>query len=258
MRAEGFKLRTLWSTYVLVGMTAVASGLLGLAIGLAPHRREIGVFPPRGTIRWFDNLFSAMTIAQDFALVLGILMVTGEYRHKTITPTVLGEPRRERITSAKLVVAAGSGVVVAVSAGVAGLILGAAMVAGGYGNSVEMLTEFRHAFPGVLAAAVLFAVYGVGLGALLRNQVVALVVGLGVSAIVEPIIVGVWPTVGRWLPSQAAQSLESVTASATARGGFGSGFAHLLPSWEGALVLLGYGVVLAAAGSFTVMRADIT
>ena len=118
-----------------------------------------------------------------------------------------------------------------------------------------MLTEYRHVFPGVLAAAILYAIYGVGLGALLKNQVVAIVVGLGVTAILEPIIVAVVPSVGRWLPGQVAQALESVTANAN---GLNNGITHLVPWWQGGLALLGYGVVLAAAGAFTTLRSDVT
>lgn len=258
LRAEFLKLTTIWSTYVILAITALASGLLGLVIALAPHPHGAAalLWPSRGTPAWFDNVFSAMSIAQDLALVLGILIVTGEYRHRTATSTYLAEPRRGKVTAAKLVASLVGGASAGVAAGVAGLALGAALVASGYGYGGAMLTEFRHVFPGVAAAAVLFGLYGSALGALLRNQVVALVVGLGVTAVVEPIIVGVWPSIGQWLPSQAARSLESVAATATS-GGFGS-LSHLLPWWQGALVLVAYGVVLAAAGSLTTVQADVT
>ena len=118
-----------------------------------------------------------------------------------------------------------------------------------------MLTEYRHVFPGVSARPCSSPLYGVGLGALLKNQVVAIIVGLGVTAIVEPIVVAAGPSVGRWLPGQPAQALESVTANAS---GFIGGTTHLVTWWQGGLVLLAYGVVLAAAGSLTTLRSDVT
>lgn len=260
VRAEILKLRTVWSTWVLLGITFVVIGAIAATVGFAPHRREgVGVlFPARGTVAWFDTVFSIMAIALDFALVLGVLMVTSEHRHKTITPTFLVEPRRGRVTAAKLAVSGAGGLVIAVVAGVASLVFGFVVVAAGFGHSGEMLTEFRHVWPGVAAAAVLYAVYGIGLGAVLKNQAVSIVVGLGVSAIVEPILNGALPAVGRWLPSEAAQALESVTARPEVRGGLGANLVHLVPWWAGAMVLLGYGIVLATAGSVTTLRGDVT
>jgi len=260
LRSEIFKLRTVWSTWLLLGITAVLTAGLSSLVGFVPRRRQSDLlFPARGTSLWFDLVFSVMTVAIDLALVLGVVMMTGEHRHKTVTPTFLAEPRRGMVAGAKLVVACGAGLVVAVVAGVVGLGFGFGAVAGGLAPAGRMLTEFRHVWPGVAAATVLFGAYGVGLGALLKNQAVAIVVGLGVTAVVEPIVVAAVPAVGRWFPSSAAQALESVTANPQVRGGFGGGgLVHLITWWEGALVLLAYGLVLAAAGSFTTLRADVT
>jgi len=259
LRAEMVKVRSLWSTWVLIGAGALLASGFGTLIGFAPHRRRglsAILFPPHGTAAWFDDLFSAMSIAQTLALVIGVLAITTEYRHKTVTSTYLAEPHRGRVVEAKLVVSAGWGAATAVAAGAACLVLGFSVVAAGIGTSNVMLTEFRHVFPGVFLAAMLFAVYGVGLGALLRNQVLALVVGIGFTAIIEPIIVGIFPTQGEYLPGQAAQALESVTASARNFGS--SGITHLLPWWGGGLMLITYGVVFSIAGSLTTMRADIS
>jgi ABC-2 type transport system permease protein len=260
LRSEVFKLRTVWSTWVLLGITAVVTAGLSALVGFVPRRRETEVlFPARGTPSWFDLVFSVMTVAIDLGLVLGVIMMTGEHRHKTVTPTFLSEPRRGRVAAAKFGVACASGLVVAVVAGVVGLAFGLGTVGAGLAPAGRMLTEFRHVWPGVAAATVLFAAYGVGLGALLKNQAVAIVVGLGVTAVVEPIVVAAVPSVGRWLPSSAAQALESVTANPHVRGALGGGgLTHLITWWEGALVLVGYGVALAAAGSFTTLRADVT
>jgi len=255
--AELKKFRTIWSTWLLLGITAFLVAALTAVIAFAPHdrgRRAL-LFPIRGTTRWFDSIFSSLTVSLTLALVLGILSMTGEYRHKTITPTYLAQPRRGRVVVSKLLASALGGAVVALVAGAVALVFGFSVVGAGIGDVTRMLTEYRHVFPGVLAAAVLYAIYGVGLGALLKNQVVAIVVGLGVTAILEPIIVAVVPSVGRWLPGQVAQALESVTANAN---GLNNGITHLVPWWQGGLALLGYGVVLAAAGAFTTLRSDVT
>jgi hypothetical protein len=257
LAAEVRKFGTIWSTWLIFGITALAVAVFGTIVGFVrPGRRTRDLLEPlRGTSRWFDLVFSTLSIALDLALVLGILCVTGEYRHKTVTPTYLAEPRRGRVVVAKLLASAGGGAVIAVVGGVVALGLGLSVVGAGIGTGGRMLTEYGHVFPGILAGSVLYAVYGVGLGALLKNQVVALVTGLGVAAVVEPIIDAAVPSVGRWLPGQAAQALYSVTAHA---GGFGSGTTNLVAWWQGALALLGYGLVLAVFGSLTTLRADVT
>ncbi len=255
--AEIKKFRTIWSTWLLLGITAFLVGALTSIIAFAPHgrgRRAV-LFPMQGTTRWFDAIFSTLSVSLTLALVLGILCMTGEYRHKTITPTYLAEPRRGRVVMAKLLASALGGAAVAVVAGAVALVFGFSVVGAGIGNVGRMLTEYRHVFPGVLGAAILYALYGVGLGALLKNQVVAIIVGLGVTVIVEPILVGVVPSVGRWLPGQLADALQSVTANAS---GFMSGTTNLVSWWQGGLGLLAYGIVLAAAGSLTTLRSDVT
>lgn len=263
IRAEFLKLRTIWSTWVILLIAGVATGALGVLVAFAPHRRALAqaLFPAKGTVDWFDDVFSVMGVATALALILGIISVTGEYRHKTITPTLLAEPRRGRTVGAKLVTSAAGGALVGVAAGAMSLLLGFGLVAGGYGNTSVMLTEYRHVFPGILAATVLYGVYGLGLGAMLKNQVVALVVGLGFEVVVTPIFVGVLPSVGRYFPSQAASALESVAAAARHHARiatFGANGTNLLTWWEGALLLLAYGLVLAVAGTSTTLRTDVT
>ena len=259
LAAEIRKLLTVWSTPVIVAVGVVLTVGLGVLVGYATghgsHARDL-LLPARGTASWFDSVFSVMTIAQDLALIVGVVAVTAEFRHRTVTATFLVEPRRGNVVAAKLGVAALAGATVAVAAAVGDLVLGAVFVATGNGTASTMLTELGHVAPGVVAASALFGIYGVGLGALLRNQVAALVVGLGVTVILEPIVRGIVPGVGKWFPSAAAQSLDSVTAHASS--GFASSTFPLLSPGVAAAVLLGYGVVLAIAGALTTLQADIT
>ncbi|HUO47751.1 MAG TPA: hypothetical protein VMU09_02860 [Acidimicrobiales bacterium] len=258
LRAEVLKLRSLWSTWILVGSSAAAAVFLGGLIAVLPRNAASGTaaLPSPGTAKWFDLVFLSLSYAEYFALVIGVLAVTGEYRHRTITSTYLVEPRRTRVAGSKTVVAAGYGGLCALAAAGAGLLLGLVLVWAGKGTTSLMLTEYRHVAPGVLGASMVFGVFGVGLGVLLRSQVVALVVGLG-TAIVESSVAALLPSgIGRWLPSQAAQAMSSATAGAA--GGLENHVTHLLPWWGGGLLLLGYGLALVVIGSATTLRADVT
>jgi hypothetical protein len=279
------KLRTIWSTYVLFGIVVVIDLLFGFAIGFAPGGRRGGTagIVPHGSSQWFTNVFSVLDNSRLLALVLGILIITGEYRHKTITPTLLAEPRRGRVVASKLVVGFGGGVALGVLTMLAGLIVGFVLVAakvhscvtsftkagvnqgmsqamcnaqhGLYfvANTHDMWHDWSTIAPGVILGTGLFAIYGLGLGALLKNQVVSIVVGLGFTLVVEGIVGAIWPTIGEYLPGGAATALED--AGRTTIGGTST---PLLPWWGGALLLVVYGVALAVLGTLTTLRSDVT
>ncbi|HET9007107.1 MAG TPA: ABC transporter permease [Actinomycetes bacterium] len=182
------------------------------------------------------------------ALVLGILGMAGEFRHGTATSTFLVTPVRGRVVAAKLAAAAATGLAMA-------LVASAAVFAVGLPWLKAKGIEVTVADAGLLArvaglavAVALFAVLGVGLAALLRNQVAAVIVGLlWWSQGVERILVAVLhqPGLERWLPRGAASALTA-TGDTT------------LPMWAGGLVFAAYGLVLALAGGRLVARRDLT
>jgi len=279
------KLRTIWSTYVLFGIVVVVDLAFGFGFAFAPGGRrggDAGVVP-HGSSQWFTNVFSVLDNSRLLALVLGILIITGEYRHKTVTPTFLAEPRRGRVVASKLVVGFGGGVALGVLTMLTGLVIGFVLVAvkvhscvtsftragvnqgmsqamcsaqhGLYfvANSHDMWHDWSRIAPGVILGTGLFAIYGLGLGALLKNQVVSIVVGLGFTLVIEGIVGAIWPTVGEYLPGQAATALED--AGRTTIGGAST---SLVPWWGGATLLVVYGVALAVVGTLTTLRSDIT
>ena len=71
--------------------------------------------------------------------------------------------------------------------------------------------------------------------------------------VVETIVTAIWPTIGEYLPGQAATALEDA-----GRTTFNGGVAQLLPWWGGAVMLVVYGVALAFVGTSTTLRSDIT
>jgi ABC-2 type transport system permease protein len=285
VKAEVAKLRTVWSTYVLFGIVVVLDLLFGFGLASAQGGRHGGTagLAPHGSSQWFANVFGVLDNSRLLALVLGVLIITGEYRHKTVTPTFLAEPRRGRVVTAKLGVAFGGGVALGVLTMVTGLLLGFVLVAAQVHSCLTSFTvggvqqgmshalcraqhglyfvatthEMWHAWsriaPGVILGTGLFAVYGLGLGALLKNQVVGIVVGLGFTLVVETIVTAIWPTIGEYLPGQAATALEDAGRTA-----FNAGTAQLLPWWGGAVMVLLYGIVLSVVGTITTLRSDVT
>jgi ABC-2 type transport system permease protein len=90
---------------------------------------------------------------------------------------------------------------------------------------------------GTLAYTTLFAVLGVGLGALIRNQVFAVAGALAWFAVVEHTLVNLAPDVGRWLPAGAGQAIVRTPLDG------------LLSPLAGTAVLSVYAAVIAVAGT---------
>jgi ABC-2 type transport system permease protein len=174
-----------------------------------------------------------------------------------LTQTLLAEPRRGVVLGAKLVLAAGIGLLYGL-AGVVGLVAAAAPVlsAAGDGAYLGDPQVQRALLLGVLVTG-LWAVLGTGFGAVVPHQVAAVVAILAFTQFVEPIgrlalgAVDGLSVVSAYLPGAAADAV--VGASLFSQ----MGDVDLLPAWAGALVLLGYAAALALAGRLTTFARDV-
>jgi ABC-2 type transport system permease protein len=102
---------------------------------------------------------------------------------------------------------------------------------------------------GVLADVALFAVIGVGLGALLREQVATVVVLLIYLFVLENVLTSIRAFHGwtLYLPGQAQEALIGSTLADR----------QLLPVWQGGVLLAAYGAVLATVGTLLSVRRDV-
>lgn len=199
----------------------------------------------------------AVALGYIFPAVLGALVVTTEFRHRTITPTLLAQPQRSVVLGSKFVAVLPFAVVVAL-AGVAGTVLGGAATLALLGEPT-FLTDgamLRTIALSVLAL-VLWSLVGVGFGSVLTNQVAAIVVLLVFTQFVEPILrlllaqFSATETVSKFLPGAAGEAVAGSSLYSS------SGVADLLEPWQGALVLLAYAVLLMVIGRLTTFRRDI-
>lgn len=194
------------------------------------------------------QLWASLGSASAIALILGIVSITGEFRHQTITDSFLTEPRRLRFLLAKGTVQAFLGVLLAVVSASIGLALVMALIP----FHEHAPIDFWQVGQVVAGAALCYGLYsllGLAIGSLITNQIVAILVTLLWVVLVEALVVGLLPQVGKWLPGGAAASILQGT---TLEG------ENLLPAWMGALVLLGYAIVLGAIAARTTLRRDIT
>jgi len=201
----------------------------------------------------------ATSLGYVFPVLVGAMAMTSEFRHQTITPTLLAEPRRTVFLTAKML----SNIAIGLLFGVVGT---AATVGAGAGvfallGKPTYLTDpvvLRSAALSVLALTV-WTVVGVAFGALLTNQVAVIVVMLAFTQFVEPILrilLGLfdWSEgISKYLPGAAGEAITG--SSFFADSGVTAG---LLSSWLGFAVLLGYAIVFALIGRLTTLRRDIT
>ncbi|WP_028050579.1 ABC transporter permease [Cellulomonas sp. URHD0024] len=200
----------------------------------------------------------AVTFGYVFPLVIGALAVAAEFRHQTITPTLLAEPRRTVVLSAKLVAGAAIGLVYGVVGTLSAVGAGAVVLTAlGKPTFLDDASTWRTIALSALALT-LWAVVGVGFGSVLTNQVAVIVVVLAFTQFIEPVLRFVlsltdWGAgIAAYLPGAAGEAISG--------GSFYSetGVGTLLEPWQGVLVMLAYGVGLAAIGRVTTFRRDIT
>lgn len=207
--------------------------------------------PPLSSPAGQQTLFAvAAGGANTLVAVLGAIGLTNEFRHKTATATFLSTPRRGQIVAAKLTTYG----IVGIGYALACLAVVTAIALPWLGSKGIDVSLTDNGLPGTLLSVVadiaIFALVGVGLGALLRNQVAAVVALLVYRFVAEPIVTGI-PALADWtiyLPGSASAALTQVTLTTQ----------EFLEPWQGGLVLSGYGIAFALAGTFWSVRRDVT
>ena len=233
LHAELLKLRTT-RTFVAVVGTAAALSLILVALGAS---LDVGKDP--------HALFTNNSITYIIVL-LGAIGMTGEWRHCTITGSVLAAPDRLRLLAAKAISYSVAGVVLSLLVTVATMLVGTLILAGrgeetlGAGGLADVL--WRN-----LAVAALLGPLGVAFGALIRNQIVTVVGLIATAAVLEPAISQVAPDVGRFGPLAGAPGgvLGGVDAGA------------LLAPGLAVVVLIGWAVLVFAAAALRLDRRDL-
>jgi len=203
LAAEFLKLRTTTTTWALLSAAVATTALAVIGAIVAADNSNLNLESDDG-VRTVLHVTASGGI---FVLVLGVIISAGEYRQRTATDTFLTTPRRWRVIANKLVVATTAGVAFgALSAGVALAVANHVYAIKGYAFPLESSDAWAILGGAVLYAA-LFGALGAATGSLARNQVGAIVGWLAWLFVVENIVLGLLPTLGRWLPAAAGRSL---------------------------------------------------
>lgn len=239
IRAELLKIRSTRTTVGLIlGMVALIL-LFTLLTGLLTH--------PSGLASKGDQrqLLSVGSSAGVFSALAGVLLVTSEYRYGTIRPTFLFNPTRSHVLTAKLVVGALAGLAFGILGEAIGWAIGYVILDGRGITIVLTSSDVLLLTLGGLAGVALWGAIGVGVGAIIHNQVGAIITLLAWGLVVDNLLFGLVPSVGRFMPTRAADGLMGLRVD------------HLLSPGAGAIVLIAWAAALVAIGVALIARRDI-
>ena len=288
IHAELFKLRTTNMWWIFAGATVVSTVVMLVVDLVAAHSllKPFGQYVALETHGHGDNIppdflahlqsdwalghnvvtqaatiyTAGQLIGVLLACLLGIVLITSEYYQQTATTTFLLTPHRSRVVAGKL----GTAVLMAGLAWLISTVI--SVVAGaiylhseGYGTQLGQWGVQRAILLN-LAAYGIWAVFGIGFGALVRSQlgatvaatVLYLVGATAASSVFDLLYTYVinkdWIlTVQVITPAVASTVMISPTKS----------FDQSPPQWVGAAILIAYGIVAGAAGTWILRRRDV-
>lgn len=241
IRIELRKLRTTPALFVTM---AVSAGLTLVSVVTTIQLAGRSGAPALGSVANVNKDLQVGAMTSIAMLVLGILVVGGEYRHRTIMGAYLAEPRRGRVLAAKMITVGGIGaalgaVLFALAAAVAVPLYAAKGV---HHLPVNLLAMGL----GATLASAIYGLLGVAVGALARNTVGAIVGGIvWVQAIEVGLLQSAVPSLAKWLPTGAGVAVTAAKGAAPT----------LLSPAVGAVVLVAWAVAIAVvAARFSIRR----
>jgi ABC-type transport system involved in multi-copper enzyme maturation permease subunit len=264
LRAELIKMRSMPGVWVTLCIAFPLTVLVIVGVLVAAGSDNPGhTFHYVHTLRQQRELLGAGYFGiLILAPIMGVLCVTGEYRHKTITTTFVLTPVRTSVLTAKVLTTALWSIFIGLLTLVAVAAIALPWNAGLGGVTSQVTDQAGAVIPGLFASAVLLGLFGLGFGTLVKNQMAAILLTIGGSLILESLLVALARAIFHydlnWLPNAAGAALAGDIARGFGGGGGGRGGERLLQWWQGGLVMLAWGIVPLTIGYFTTFRRDVT
>jgi ABC-2 type transport system permease protein len=177
LRAELIKLRTTRTFYALAGVAIGISLLITILIASTEEPTQESVLTDV-----FQNDASTL-----FIMILAIVGISGEWRHRTITSSLLAAPDRIRFLAAKTLAFAAAGTLLSLAISISISIVGFAIL-GARDLPTPHLGDLLELIVRNAGVAALLGAFGVGVGSLVRNQPVAIVGILIAAFVVDPVL----------------------------------------------------------------------
>jgi ABC-2 type transport system permease protein len=259
LRAEFRRISTtkLW-WIVLISIFVLSAGYAALPAAVALLQSRAGLasspFTDPGIIRSIYN--GGNVLSRILAMVVGIVGVGSDYRYGTLASSYLATPRRVRLLLGKAEALLIFGLIYGITSVAAGMLVSVPFVL--VHNGTFLLGEpatWRSLILGVCSIA-LWTLIGMGIGILIKNMLVALVVGILLGFLVEPVVSIVfflkrWDQLLNLMPSGATNAMLEITSPVLFAGH------DPTPWWLAAMVLAAWCLLPALAGMLSAVRRDI-
>jgi ABC-2 type transport system permease protein len=243
IRGEWLKLRTTRSNLVLLVLAAGVPVLLTLLV-TASVPADTLAHDTTANDR-FGLTVAGVGIAQTLVAVLGVLMIGAEYRHNTIRVTFAAVPVRRRVHASKIVLMAAVGTAIGAVTVLSSYLVGAAVL-GARGHGVALSDEgVTRALLGAVLLAALYGLVGLGLGTMVRATAAAITAVVVWPVVIESLVAGFLPDIGKFLPFTAGGALVQAVPSE-----------DLLSPWAGGTIFALFAAALLLAGGVMLDRRD--
>jgi ABC-2 type transport system permease protein len=240
LKAELLKLRTTRTFFALIGSGLALSLTLLLLNTLLSDR-----FTEENVRAAFAGDWTGL-----FIVLLGAMGMAGEWRHRTITSAVLAAPDRLKLIAAKAISYAIAGIVVSFVVTSSLMLVGTLVLSSRGFTTLDFATLVDIMWRNLVIAAYLGA-FGVAIGAIVRNQIAAIIGLILYPLVVEVALFILLPDVGRFSPMNGATAgIANVDVG-------DDDFDVLAPGVAG-LVMFAWVSVLFAAGAMLLRRRDLT
>jgi ABC-type transport system involved in multi-copper enzyme maturation permease subunit len=239
-RLVGSELLKLRTTRTFWGLAGAAAGLVLLIVVLSV------ALDTSATADNVLNILATAGFSGILTLVLGAVVGAGEYRHGTIAWTLLVTPNRLRAVAGQLLACAMAGLAIGLAVSALAALIALPWLAA-KDATMPATGDVLEVVLGTAVYAGLAAALGAGLGALLRNQVAAIVIVLVQIFVVDTTLAALIEGVGPF----------TLTGLGVAMSGVVDDGEDLLAPGVAALVWAGYATLFGALAALRTARRDI-
>jgi ABC-type transport system involved in multi-copper enzyme maturation permease subunit len=254
--SEWTKLRSLRSTrYTLLAGIAMTIGFAIIPALINASRWATMSAHDKATFNPLETSLIGINLAQLAIGVLGVLVISGEYSTGMIRSTFAAVPKRLPVLWAKAGVFGAVTLVLAVPATLIAFFSAQAILTGHSLNGHDIALSISD--PGIARAVIggalyltLAGLFGLSLGAILRNTAAGISAFAGILFVLPPLM-NVLPTswndtISPYLPSNAGQAIMHIGNQA-----------HALGPWTGLTLFACYTAITIAAAALLLKKRDV-